>query len=312
VTHRIQLPALVGSHPLAALASFGLLRLITDRDETAKLGFTMEDDWVAFIEVQRFDSIDAILDEAVAWIRSDGLDTILRWTGDDVRVLPSEYRSALRNSLAENNVSLASFLTAFAADGAVDGQKGQIKPSAFYMVSGQQSFLNCLREILIRVRSDAASAFRETLVGPWSYQTSLHSLGWDPNTERLYALRHRSPTSEKPTCVAGAVLLALWALPLFPTLSAAGRAYTIGFTSKDRLQYLSWPVFSKAIDLRELRSLLHAGENGWSSASGRLRPGIETIFRSRRFEFGQGYAVLRGAEAIYRQRDDRRGNFAAG
>jgi hypothetical protein len=262
----------------------------------------MEDDWVAFIEVQRFDSIDAILDEAANWIRSSGLDSVLRWTSDDVRVLPSEYRSILRDALAENDVSLASFLTAFAADGAVDGQKGQIKPSAFYMVSGQQSLLNGLREILVRVQADVPSAFREALVGPWSYQTPLHSLGWDPNTERLYALRHRSPTSEKPTCVAGAVLLALWALPLFPAVSAAGRAYTVGFTSKDRMQYFSWPIFSQAVDLHELRSLIHVGEGGWKSAAGRLRPGIETIFRSRRFEFGQGYAVLRGAEAIYQRR----------
>lgn len=303
MTYRIQLPALVGSHPLAALASFGLLRLLTDWDSAAKLGFVMEDDWVAFIEVQRFDSIDAIIDETAAWVCSNALDSALRWTSDDVRVLPSKYRAALRNALAENDVSLANFLTAFAADGAVDRQKGQIKPSAFYMVSGQQSFLNGLREILVRVRADASPAFREALLGPWSYQTLLHSLGWDPNTERLYALRHRSPTSEKPTCVAGAVLLALWTLPLFPVVSAAGRALTVGFALEDRLQYFSWPVFSTAIDLRELKSLLHAGEGGWKSAAGRLRPGIETIFRSRRFEFGQGYAVLRGAEAIYQRRD---------
>jgi len=298
MAERLRLPALIGSHPLAALSAFGLLRLVADWDETARLGFTLEDDWIAFIETSQFHSLDILIRKLTEWVQSEALQRAIGWAAD-VRVEPREYRNVLAEALAKHDFPLAQFLGALAADGAVDTQKGLIKPSAFYMVSGQQSFLRGATEILAQVKSSATALFREALEGPWSYMTPLHSLGWDPNTERLYALRHRSPTSEKPACIAGAVLLALWALPLFPVVSAGGRARTIGFD--ERAQYFSWPIFSTGVDLYELKSLLQAGKREWIKA-GDLRPGIEAIFESRRSEFGQGYAVFRTPQAVHRRR----------
>lgn len=297
MTNRILLPALIGSHPLAALASFGLLNRAASWDPTLRLGFTLQDDWIAFLESKQFETLDALVARLCEWVRSDEVDRVLGWTADDVRVHPSEYRAVLNAALTERDDLLVQFLPCMAVDGAVDGQKGLIKPSSFYMVSGQQSFLKGLRDILTRLRDDASALFEEALAGPWKYQTSLHSLGWDPNAERLYALRHRSPTSDKPSCIAGAVLLAFWALPLFPAVSEEGRAYTTGFAREAGSQYFQWPVFSTAIGLSELRSLVQSGLAAWQSDS-RLRPGIEVIYRSRRSEFGQGYAVLRSSEAV--------------
>jgi len=290
----VGLPGLIGSNPLGALASFGLLRTINEWDRGAKLGFKMEDDWVAYVETQAAGSAFDLIQQLARWVRTEPLDRALAWA-DDVRVPVDHYRNAMEDALSSADPSLAHFLTALAADGAVDGQKALIKPSAFYMVSGQQSFLGGMRDILTHVRLDPESAFSEALVGPWRYQTPLHSLGWDPNTERLYALRARAPTSEKPYCVAPAVLLAFWSLPLFPVVSKRGRAQTTGFVRRNGYQSLAWPIFSAPIDLGELRSLIHAGEGAWRSFSGGLRTGIESVFRSRRAEFGQGYAVLRNA-----------------
>jgi len=303
MAERIRLPALIGSHPLAVLAAFGLLRLAADRDKTARLGFMMEDDWVAFIEISHADSIEALVHKLGEWIRSKIVDHAIGWA-EDVRVAPDEYRRVLADALASGDLQLAHFLGALAADGAIDARKGLIKPSAFYMVSGQQSFLGGMREILADARLNPTGVFREALEGPWSYTTSLHSLGWDPNTERLYALRHRSPTSEKPSCIAGAVLLALWALPLFPVVSEDGSARTIGFVNHDGATYFSWPTFSAPIDLYELKSLIHGGQREWTSRDGGLRPGIEAIFESRRWEFGQGYAVFRHPQSVHRRPGD--------
>jgi hypothetical protein len=301
MAERIRLTALIGSHPLAVLAAFGLLRLAADWDETAKLGFTMEDDWIAYIEIPHVDSIDTLIQRLTEWVQSKTVEHVIGWAAD-VRMAPDEYRSRLANALTEHDFLLAQFLGALAADGAVDAQKGLIKPSAFYMVSGQQSFLGGVREILAQVRSSTTPLFREALEGPWIYTTRLHSLGWDPNTERLYALRHRSPTSEKPSCIASAVLLALWALPLFPVVSQDGRAHTVGFTRHEGGQYFSWPIFSRCIDLYELKSLIQAGEHEWMSEANGFRPGIEAVFQSRRSEFGQGYAVFRTPQAVHRRR----------
>jgi hypothetical protein len=298
MTKRIRFPALVGSHPLAALASFGLLRWVSETDPTAKLAFVLEDDWMAILESDRLESSETLMSALSAWVESAALDRVLGWAEKDVRVRPSDYRQALSRALIDDDLLLASFLSALVADGAQDSQKGLIKPGAFYMVSGQQSFLKGARDIVAAVRKNALAAFREALCGPWSYSTDLHGLGWDPNTERLYALRHRAPTSEKATCVAGAVVLAIWALPLYPTVSHRGRASTIGFTRVLGEQHFSWPIFSTPIDISTLKSLIHVGESGWRSNAQVLRDGIEACYRSRRFEFGQGYAVLRAAEVI--------------
>lgn len=290
------LPALIGSHPLGALSSFGLLRLISAVDPLAKLTFVLRDDWVASIESSVVTSEQRLIEVLTRWLHADDLDQALTWASD-VRVPPAVYRAALAESSGAERTTRSDFLCSLVADGALDTQKGLVKPSAFYMVSGQQSFLGGLREILAQARRSAESIFHEAVFGPWRYHIRAHSLGWDPNTERLYALRSRAPTSEKPSCVAGAVLLAFWALPMMPALSYEGRPQTIGFSRRGRDQRFSWPIFSTAIDVSELMTLLQVGPRGWRGGRG-LRAGIETVFESSRFEFGQGYAVLRPAQSV--------------
>jgi hypothetical protein len=299
LSQEIVLPALLGSHPLGALASFGLLRKIHDWDSDAALRFSMEDDWLAIVHTSKVRDAQELVEKLGEWIGSDIFERLLRWTDGDIRLAPDEFRRHLVTAAADDDRTLADFLTSFAADGAVDGQKGLVKPTAFYMVSGQQSFLGGMREIVAKVRANARGAFEEALMGPWRYDVQAHSLGWDPCTERLHALRHRAPTSEKPVCIGAALVLAFWALPLFPSVANDGKSATIGFSRNGREQYLVWPVWSAPIELGEVSSLLHAGENAWMSKDvGRLRPGIEVVYRSRRAEFGQGYAILRMPEVV--------------
>lgn len=291
---RMVLPGLIGSHPLAALASFGLLRLVSEWDGSAKLGFTLEDDWVACLETARFDTLESLIARLGEWVRSDALDRAFGWA-DDVRVTPGVFCDLLRKALGETDTAASDWLSSLAAYGAVDRQKGLVKPCDFYMVSGQQSFLGGAREILAQVRAAPDLLFDEALRGPWRYLTRLHSLGWDPHTERLHALRSRSPSAEKPACIAAAVLLALCALPLYPALSSKGRARTIGFHRDNGETHFSWPVFSAPIGLFDLQSLIQA--EAWRGVDGRPRSGVVSVYCSRRSEFGQGYAVFRAAHS---------------
>jgi hypothetical protein len=295
----IRLSALIGSHPLGALAAFGLLRLTNAAwDDQAKLRFEMEDDWIAVLETSAFGSADLLIARLSEWVTSSDPDRVLGWA-DDVRVSVDDYRRHLANALRGDDRYLADFLTTIATDGAVDKQKQLVKPSAFYMVSGQQSFNEGMKQIFALVRAQPVKLFQEALLGPWSYKSRTHSLGWDPNAERLYALRHRAPTAEKPSCVAGAMLLAFAALPFMPVVSKAGRALTVGFSRVRGNQKFCWPVFSSGIDSFELQSLLRAGRRHWISGDSRsLKRGIEAVFESERFEFGQGYAVLRAARRL--------------
>ncbi len=241
--------------------------------------------------------LEKLISRLAEWLGSDRLDRSLDWA-EDVRVPPQEYPEILARIIEKNQREIADFVSSIAADGAVDGQKEHIKPSLFYMASGQQSFLARAREIVAAARSAGRATFQEALAGPWAYRSRLHSLGWDPGTERLHALRGRAPTSEKPACIAGAVLLALWAIPLFPSMSDGGRLQTIGLSRINKEWLFSWPVFSLPIDLAELTSIVQTRD--WVSRDGRnLRPGIEAVYQSRRAEFGQGYAVFRPAQLTH-------------
>lgn len=59
----------------------------------------------------------------------------------------------------------------------------------------------------------------------------------------------------------------------------------------------SLPIFSRPVDATELTTLLQVGPKGWTCGKD-LRSGIKIVFESSRFEFGQGYAVLRPAHPV--------------
>jgi hypothetical protein len=261
---RIELTGLIGSHPLGALASFGLLRVLSERDNDARLSFVEKDDWIA------------VLDSAFDTEQNDAL------------------------SGAAQNPEHASFLVALAADGAKDKSKGFVKPSPFYMASGQQSFLDTLKKIHGHVRK--GGLWREALFGPWTYATSEWGAGWDPGTERMHALRFKAPTKDKTACVAGAVWLGFEATPIFPTLSVSGAVHTVGWVEHDRLDHFRWALPNVPIGIDALGVLLAADELGGGNKGKktrrRLRDGIGAVYESTRHEFGQGYAVFRPARRL--------------
>jgi len=290
----LELDGLIGSHPLGALAAFGLLRILTGQGGNPRLCFAERDDWVARIECDHT-SIDALIGALTDWIHSRREES-LSWTNGDVRVSPDEYRSALGQALSKDD-DLAEFLSALAADGAVDKSKGLIKPTAFYMASGQQNFLETMKAILVFVREASSKAWNEALVGPWAYSAPIWGAGWDPGTERMHALRYKAPTKDKTSCVAGAVWLAFEALPLFPSFSVGGRSRTVGFVNHDRGKHWRWPIPNRPVGLDSLSVLMSAREVALAPKLP-LRHGIGAVYESTRHEFGQGYAVFRPARRI--------------
>lgn len=291
MNHTIELPGLIGSTPLGAMAAFGLIRVLSQNGVPARLRWKEADDWVAVVESELRDS-QSLIRWLGEWIKTRPTSD-LSWTEGDVRVEPRVYRAALAKAV-DSDPHLASFLAALAADGAVDKSKGLIKPCAFYMASGRMSFLGNLRQVLGAIREAAEERWTEALLGPWAYGTALHSLGWDPAGERVYALRSRAPTSEKARCVAGAVWLAYEALPYFPALSRDGREETAGFYRSNDRRTWRWPLTSVGVGAEPLRLLL---QRHWGETDS-LPGGVCAVYESERFEFGQGYAIFRPARRV--------------
>jgi hypothetical protein len=299
---RVELTGLIGSHPLGALASFGLLRVLSEKDRTARLSFIERDDWIAVV-----DSAFGSGDELLAWLREWGqtrAPAILKvFGGEDVRVEPGVFYAALSRAVSEEDgdAELAAFLVALAAHGAKDKSKGLVKPSPFYMASGQQSFLDTMRKLHGHIRK--GELWSEALFGPWRYTTPVGSAGWDPGTERIHALRHIAPTDDKKaSSVGAAVWLGFEALPLFPSFSLRGRAYTTGWVGQDaREPCWRWPLFSTPIALPTLRVLVASRDVatcGTASNEVRPRDGIAAIYETVRFDYNKGLAVFRPARRL--------------
>ena len=165
--NKIPLPGLIGSNPLGALTAFGLLKVLSEEFPGTKLAFEMRDDWVAVLHNAPFDSSDALIAWLSEWVKKPELNTLINW-GDDVRMPVAEFRAKLTHSLETNEVRLTEIYSALVSDGAVDKSKGLVKPSLFYMVSGQQSFLGGMREVLSEIRANPVSKIKEALIGPWA------------------------------------------------------------------------------------------------------------------------------------------------
>ena len=172
----IALGALVGSNPLGALASFGLLRVLTQTRKAARLWFEERDDWVAVLRSD-FDTEDALIAWLCAWSGKRETPFLAYGGNNDLRVIARVYRDMLRAALRAGNLEEVAFLSAFAADGAKDDSKGLIKPTSFYMASGQQSFLDAMRAIGAAVQKTPEPLWREALLGPWKYATQLWGAG---------------------------------------------------------------------------------------------------------------------------------------
>jgi hypothetical protein len=300
----IPLTGLIGSNPLGALAAFGLLRVCSEIPELAdvRLGWRMDDDWLAVLMVPDGTEGDQLIQLIVKWQQGWSAD-VIHWN-DDIRSVPSDYRKQLveyAQRASQGDRHLADFFSAFGSETVTDGSKGLVKPTMFHMTSGQQKFLKNVRDISDSMRQGADSSLREALFGPWRYADQYHSLGWDPAAERLYALRHRAPTSEPARCVRAAVWLGFQALPLFPTVRRNGRLATSGFTFSDGETSLIWPIWTSPVTLEGLRSLLTCSElttgpSGWERLH---RRGVVAVYRTVRSEFGQGYATLRPAQLMF-------------
>jgi hypothetical protein len=111
MSSRILLPGLIGSHPLGALASFGLLRKLSDWDRDARLAFSMRDDWVAEVHTSKARGVAELVSRFSEWIASNEIEPVLSWTAEDVRVQPSEFQAILRTAVARHDRELADYLT---------------------------------------------------------------------------------------------------------------------------------------------------------------------------------------------------------
>ena len=214
------LTGLVGSHPLGALAAFGLLRVISRSSQFAnpRLSWQAEDDWIAVLHDNTWSDEPAlraaIITALLTHQENRPLADFLTW-GEDIKVSPDKYAELLRakaDTCTPSSRETVDYLTAFGSETVTARSTPDVKPTAFHMTAGQQAFLKSAREIALsldptrppargknsaEVTSETEKAFARALLGPWRYEDRYHSLGWDPAAEALHALSDIAPSGHR-------------------------------------------------------------------------------------------------------------------
>jgi len=141
-----------------------------------------------------------------------------------------------------------------------------------------EGFLGLMR--VIHLGSDL-SHLRHALFQVWDYSDPPPFMRWDPNEFRPHALRATDPAKDRErNNVRGANRLAIEALPLFPTAPKSRRIRTTAFREIDGETEIGWPIWTEALELATVASLLAAGGGG-------TRPGVVQFFRATRFTEGK-------------------------
>jgi hypothetical protein len=211
--------------------------------------------------------------------------------GKHIDCTSDEYREYATSFLKDSGVARRApidLLAAFASDACVkNSERVAATPFCFVTGSGNQYFLDTVRQLMTRVTAERIQA---VLFEPWTYGDEKLSLRWDPMEARRYALMDRDPKAKdnKSRTMWMANLLAYRALALFSSAPGRRGLETTGWSGLGPL--FTWPVWEHPIDADTIRSLMLVSD---LAAEIPARPvlrtrGVAAIFRSRRIKVGSG------------------------
>ena len=228
---RIVLTGLNGANPLEFLAALGLLRILHQVNNGARMGFLLDGSFHPCIEgfdgdLSALICRDAELAEgkqgwSLAYEKQEkrGSKNVA-----DLKAPPDAFAKFLTNCverwLTGQNDAVA-YAAAFGTSVAVDG-KGNTKPTAFHFTAANQQFLGAVEAIRSSVTSEwvAQSIFKGHAYRPGT------NLRWDPAAERNWALMANNPNDDGTRVDAPLEWLAFRGLPLFPCFPIGTRIMT--------------------------------------------------------------------------------------
>jgi hypothetical protein len=304
----LDLPGLKGHHPLGFLAACGALRCCSLNGREAMLAWRVTEEdggWVAVLHAKDLD-MEILLDALLTRASAEKDSAALRWSGriDDRGKFRAVCSKSLSDDRSTQDRGVLALLPALASDLVLNAKTQRLQPTALDFTSASQPFLKSIRDLSgdlskkvksSRSRPSPADSLRETFCGPWQYRDKTHSLGWDPQTQRLHALRNRLPEKDKQKrSVRGAVFLASLALPMYPCFAVNGRLRTTGFHRFQGQDWFAWPIWQEPISLDSVRTLL-----GHSLSSNLSQRGVAVVYRSRVVHTGgskSNYRVFSSAE----------------
>jgi hypothetical protein len=182
------------------------------------------------------------------------------------------------------------------------------KPTHFDFSAGQVKFLKVVRDI---AEALTAEMLTEALYGPWRYESSLSTLRFEKEGERMQALRAVPPANEPVKGVPGADWLAFRGLALYPLSLIPGRDRARVVTPACDINWNSggfrWPVWADPLSYDAAAALVTDGRLVSEERDRRQHDteslsawGIRSVWESSIVRSGQGYGSFGPAKQIAR------------
>lgn len=175
--------------------------------------------------------------------------------------------------------------------------QGKAKPTHLDFSSGQVKFLKVVRLVADALDADLLD---EAVFGPWRFESSLSTLRFDRDGERLAALRGVPPTKEPRNGVPGADWLAFRGLAFYPLTLVPGRdrarVVTAACDAGFKRSAFRWPVWCAPLDHPTIRALVTdprlVGERADQRISNHQHlhaMGIDSVWESTIVRSAKGY-----------------------
>ncbi len=297
MTNEIDMTGIAGSTPIGFMAALGVLRSVSvgGKIDNPRMYWKLYDDWIPVLVTDDNTTKDAL----VSFLDSYREQRLKKFfTVNDLRMEKEKFEAEavrLIDSSDYINREMPDYWAAFASEMILDRSKGLVKPTDFYMASGQQKFPERIKRNL---QSLSDKKLCEALFEPWRYGDS-HDFanGWDPSTYRRHAFRKQNPSVDKsPLCESGAEWLAFESIPLFPVFTDKNDRITSCFIKKDFV----WPIWKYPTSIDSVRTLLLSSEIYDEDERSKLKSrGITALYSSTRLEFAKGYGTFLPGRLIW-------------
>jgi hypothetical protein len=294
-TTELPLPALQGSNLLGFLAALGAFRTLAVLPEMSDVRMRWIPGGGSYCPVLRLpapaekDSVVEKLHTSLCGLAGHYVVTAnkdLKISGPNFRKLATH---AVQDFLGYQGTTAASMVAAFGCD-AVCNDEGLIEDTGFRTMSGagHQHFLEFMN---VLAKETTVEQVHEALFGPWRYRDSSPTMRWDAEDDRRYALRWDEPSKDPVRTVRGANLLAVAALPLFPTVPFSTHELgTTAFKGKgSRDTFVTWPIWNGYLSPDVVCSVLELQElqDDNVTAAALVLRGIDAVYRSQRITLGK-------------------------
>ena len=286
------LTGLDGSNPLGFLAAIGTLRTLVHADPAVVYRMewrTHHGTWIPALSGNGMPSDEALIELLAHALRRHPAPEFD--FAQNLNVSSEEFSEVAGNAQRQVTIQdrrYADFIASYGCELFLTRDTKSIQDTALRTMSGagHQHFLGTMNDLVVKTNEDH---LRRSLLETWDYADEKLGLRWDPEEDRRYALRWDNPSGDTVRTMRGANRLAVEALPLLPTAPGDRQLHTTGFSMQDKAVLLTWPIWTSALGLDVVRSLLALSEIQKPEPS---RPilsamGIVEVYRSQRVTVGK-------------------------